>query len=506
MTLQDEFLVTLEDAAKQVGPVAGLDGAAMAHRAVRRERARRATLSGVGAVALAGAIAGGTLVMAPVPETGPATGDVPAGWTPVSAGGVTLAVPPELEASGEAGGLWTAGETFVQVVPLDDDAPLAPQGSGLRPFDLDVPGAASAEYVKEPQLETSAQEFVGTLDVHLESGDAVRVSLVWTDRGEGEEIFADLLRSVAVVDATDLPQAPEAARARPLDGFVAGVPDGWSESELAGLTYAVPRSWAEDEASGTAFPAGSRVRTRSADGAASLAITQSADAATWDPDETMFSNVHPTYTFPLEGADVVWVDPRPGDGVLQEQVRIRREGGRGYLLDIEVPDTAEGRALALQLVGTLGFADGSRSPSDPEDLPPFPTSDVPHEWTEARWESLGLSVPPEWADVSTPDGGAWVSDPDAASPDEKVSVSAGSLDRGGKTTSAAGYSHDVPGADQTVVQAGEERGDDGRSTFLGTVELVRGDQSVVLEYSGPAGGDSRARFGMLVQSLELSAG
>lgn len=499
MTLQEDFLVELQYAAEQVTPVAGLDGVAMARRAVRRERVRRASLTGVGGLALAGAIAGGSLLASPTP-TGPASGDVPAGWTRVSTGGVALSVPPGLEPSGEVSGLWTADEDFVQVQPLDKDMPLVPAGSGLTPFDLDVPGAVSAEYIKEPQLETSEQEFVGKLDIHLESGEAVRVSLVWTDRADGEEVFADLVRSVAIV-GTELPPEPEAAgELQQLDGYVAAVPDGWAESEIGGLTYAVPPTWVDDEASGTAFPFGSAFRHASADGDASLTISQSADSASW-PIEVEASSLYPTYTFPLESADVAQVDSRSEDGILREEVRVRRAGGRGYLAQIEVPDTAEGRALALKLVGTFGLGAGSETLPSADDLPLLPTSDVPEEWTETRWGSLRLAVPPEWADTSTSEGGSWVSD--AAEP-EKVSVSAGRVENEADVIPPYGYRHDVPGAERAIVQVGEVRGDDGRSTFVGTVVLRDGDDRVVLEYSGPIGGDSEARFGMLVDSLEVA--
>ena len=504
MTLQDDFLTDLRDAAERVGPVAGIDGAQMARRAVRRERVRRVALTGVGGLAAVGAVAGAGLVASPVTSMDPATGAVPAGWTPVSVGGLALAVPPGLDSS--ADGVWERDDNLVQVQPAGEGMPLAPRGSGLTPSDVDVPGAASAEYVTETWSDpTMVQEFLGKLQVHLESGEMVQVSLVWAEADEGEEVFADLVRSVAVDDDSAALPSPEApSELRQLEGLVPGVPEGWREAEFAGLEYAVPAGWVEDETAAREFPSGHATRAASADGASSLTILQAADAAGW-PDSIAPSALYPAYTFPLDGADVVQVELRSTDGTYSATAKVRREGGRAYLIRLETSETNDARDLALQLVGTLAFASGSETAPGPDELMQLPTSDTPKEWADAHWGDLRLAVPAEWTDTSTSEAGGWTSGPDGATAGESISVHEATVDENGPGwTPPYGYRHDVPGAEYTVIQTGEQAGAEGGSRFVGSAELHRGDKLVSLEYSGPLGGDSEKRFGMLVRSLELA--
>lgn len=502
MTLQDDFLAELQYAADRVGPVAGLDGVAIARRAVRRERVRRGALTGVGGLTAVGVIAGAWLVADPTTTNDPATTGVPAGWTPVSVGGLGLAVPPGLESGVD--GVWEDGDNFVQIQPADD-LPLVPEGSGLTPTDVVVPGAASAQYVSRADSDpTMVQDFEGDLHVHLESGDVVQVTLIWVEADEGEEVFADLVRSVFVDDSTPALPSPEATPGLlQLEGFAPGVPDGWQEAEFAGLDYAVPPGWVEDENTADAYPVGSSFRAASADGTSSLTILQAVDAGGW-PDSIAPSALYPAHTFPLDGADVVQVELRSSDGRDRTTARVRREDGRAYIVTVE--NTADGHALALEFLGALGFAAGSQALPGPDDLPQLPTSEPSEGWTDARWDDVRLAVPPEWTEVPTHDGGgtSWVSDVDAAQPEEKISVSAGTSENGIDALLPYGYRYDVPGAERTVIQVGEQSGTDGGSGFVGTVELYRGDERVTLEYSGPPNGDSQERFGMIVQSLELA--
>ena len=55
-----------------------------------------------------------------------------------------------------------------------------------------------------------------------------------------------------------------------------------------------------------------------------------------------------------------------------------------------------------------------------------------------------------------------------------------------------------------MIQQGDDATADGRPCFQGTVALRRGDDAVVLEYSGPRGAASEERFGSLVRSLRVS--
>ncbi|GAA1722835.1 hypothetical protein GCM10009809_18360 [Isoptericola hypogeus] len=508
MTLQDDFVAELQHAADRVGPVAGLDGLAMGRRAVRRGRARRGALTGVGVLAAVGAVAGVSLLTGPT-DVGPAASDVPSGWTPVAVGGVRLAVPPGLEPS--ADGLWEddqdeGEQSFVQVQP-GEDLPLVPPGSALTPTDVRIPGAVSAEYVTEDDSDIPgvAQEFLGRLQVVRESGDVVQVTLVWGTVDEGEEMFADLVRSVSVdEESAPLPSPEGVSELQQLEGFAAGVPDGWKEAGFAGLEYAVPPGWVDDDTTTDAFPAGSAFRAESGDGTAALTILQAADAAGW-PDSIAPSNLYPASTFPLDGADVVQVEPRSADDRRTTTTRVRREDGRAYIVTTETPDTSDGRALTMRLLGTLGLAAGSAAVPGPDDLPLLPTSEVPPGWVEVHGSELRLAVPPRWTEVLTPDGAGWSSDPDDGQPEETVDVSTATLGDGpGIVPPPYGYRYDVPGAEHAVVQVGEQPGADGGTSFLGTVELYRGDEVVVLEYSGPLHGDSEERFGQLVRSLRLA--
>ncbi|MFD6176183.1 MULTISPECIES: hypothetical protein [unclassified Isoptericola] len=325
-------MTELRHAADEVAPVPALDGATMGRRAVRRVRARRATFGGVGALAAVGAVAGVWQVAAPAGVVSPASSDVPDGWTPVAVGGVALAVPPGLEPG--AAGVWEEGPSneggdFVQVQPAPD-APLAPPGSGLTPVDVRVPGAESARYVTEQDHDpTAVQDFVGKLQITLESGEVVQVTLVWVDGAEGERVFSDLLGSVSAdPESAPLPDPDAEAVLQPLDGIAPGVPRGWERTSFAGLEYAVPRGWAADEGAADAFPAGERSRSASADGSAALTVELSDGFAGW-PGSIASSPLDPASTFPLDGADVVQVETRTDDGVDSTIAHVRREGGRG---------------------------------------------------------------------------------------------------------------------------------------------------------------------------------
>lgn len=506
MTLQDDFVTELQHAADRVEPVAALDGTTMGRRAVRRVRARRAALTGVGALAAVGAVAGVWQGTSTGGVVSPASQDVPDGWTPVAVGGVRLAVPPGLEPSRLAG-VWEQGPAndggdLVQVQPVPD-APLAPPGSGLTPVDVRIPGAESARYVTEDHGDdaSSAQDFVGRLQVTLESGDVVQVSLVWVDGDEGEAVFSDLLGSVSVdEDAGILPDPDGEAVLQPLEGYAPGVPEGWEKESFAGLEYAVPHGWDDDGSAADAFPAGSQVRSASADGSAAVTILRSGDVAGW-PGSIASSPLDRASTFPLDGADVVQVETGTEDGVDCTTTHVRREGGRGYVVTVETPASAEGRALTRQLLGTLGFSAAADQVPDLRDLPVLPTSAVPDDWREASSGVLGLrmALPDGWAQVTPPDGVDW----SAGRSGETVTVTAAAgdvLDR----VPAAGYGYDVPGADAVVVQQGDDSTPDGEPCFLGTVQLRRGDDAVVLSYSGPRGAASQERFGSLVRSLRVS--
>jgi hypothetical protein len=498
MTLQDDFVHELQHAAAQVRPVAGLDGAAMAHVAVRRERRRRAALTGVGGLAVVGALAGGWLAARPLATNAPASGGAPEGWTPVSVGGLSLAVPAGLTPSGL--GVWGDDQEFVQVEAAVDLPPLAPRGSGLSAVRVHVPGAVSAEYVTEDSsaLPANEQDFLGKLQVHLESGEVVQVALVWVDAKEGRAVFSDLVGSVVADDATEALPAPGSTPAlSPLDGFTTGVPRGWKGAEFAGLVYALPPAWADDEATAGAYPQGSNVRATSGDGTASLTILQAVDAAGW-PESLAPSVLYPAHTIPLDGADVAQVDLRTADGAYTATAHVRREGGRAYIVRIETPDTDEGRALALRLLGTLGLgAEAAGAPST-ADLPKLPASHAPADWADAHWGDLRLAVPPTWVSTSTADGAAWASG--AGAPAEKLTVTVAS----DAPPTPYGFRYDVPGAESAVVQTGSRPGDDGVASFLGAVDVRRGDAMLHLEYTGPAGAASKQRFGMLVDSLRLA--
>ncbi|MEU2198837.1 hypothetical protein [Isoptericola sp. NPDC019482] len=497
-------MTELQHAADRVEPVTALDGAAMGRRAVHRVRARRAALTGVGALAAVGAVAGVWQGTSTGGVVSPASQDVPEGWTPVAVGGVRLAVPPGLEPTVD--GVWEQGPDdeggdFVQVQAAPD-APLAPPGSGLTPTDVRIPGAESARYVVEQADDpTVVQDFLGKLQVTLESGDVVQLSLVWVDGAEGEAVFSDLLGTVSVdEDAGTLPDPDGTAVLQPLDGYAAGVPEGWETAAFLGLEYAVPRGWAADDGVADAFPAGSRMRSASADGSSALTVLESGDVAGW-PDSIASSPLEPASTFPLDGADVVQVETRTEDGVDRTTAHLRREGGRGYIVTVETPASAEGRGLTRQLLGTLGFSGAADQVPDVQDLPELPTSAVPDSWSELSPDGTGLqlALPDGWEATAPADGIDW----SAGRSGETVTVVAGSGDAPGAVP-AAGYRYDVPGADAVVIQQGDDSTADGEPCFRGTVELRQGDDTVVLSYTGPRGEASQERFGSLVRSLRVS--
>jgi hypothetical protein len=513
MTLKDGFLTEIQHAADQVGPVSGLDGAAMAHRAVRRGRTRRAALTTLGAFAAVGVVGGSWALLAPEQTPlMPASGGTPDGWVPVAVGGLALAVPPELEWSAE--GRWEVDgpapgkgdESFVQVTTAGEDAPLVPPGSDVEPVDVEVGGAESAAYVVEDFDDPSlVQKFTGRLQVQLESGEVVQVAVVWLDADQGADVFAHLVGSVSVdPEGAVLPPADAVLAPVPLDGVVPGVPDGWREADLAGLTFAVPPQWQDDEAAAEEFPAGDTARATSADGTSSITVVRAAGADGWP--ESIAIPGTPASTFPVEGADVVQVTSSTDDGVFRSTVHLRAEGGLGYIVDVAVPDTVDGRAQSLQLVGALGLTSGAQAAPGPDGFPEFDTVATPADWSAERWQDLRLALPAGWTTASSPEVDArWV--PGAGASGESVTVMTAPADVAVDQVSPSGYRVDVPGADQAVVRFGRTTDVDGQPVFLGQVDLTRGDEVVVVEYTAPAdadGVDPAERLAMLVDSLDLS--
>ncbi|MFI6426119.1 hypothetical protein [Promicromonospora sp. NPDC050880] len=511
MREQSDTLVSLiHDAASHVGPVDGIDGEAMARRAIRHERTRRGVIGGVAALAVAalatvgGLVAGGRQVL----PAGWPFGD---GWHEVSGGGLILSVPSDFEPydQGEGYPSWGSDEqdgpfdpaavtSAVTVMTLDDGDSLSESEADL--VDVDVPGAESAQYVlAEEGWDVGPQ---GVLQVELESGRVVQVVVVLPDAPDSPELFERLVEGVRVdPDATE---ANFDVQGNTLD-VVEEHPADWTVQEHQGLRFATPGDWVEDALSASREDNWPTVSIDDPDGRLRLQVTTL--ATTQDPDGEF------GYTYAMEppsGADRAGAELDPQDGTLHAWIEVRRAGGRTYSIDVYAPDDTGGDRVVRTIAGSLEFT------PEAADLPSYgdltdarPLVDdapaIPEDWVVVSdAPGLRLRVPSDWVDQSGGDGtvvrtapqgdpgeglNAWIEEPGLA---------------GNGEIPVGGYRLDVPGAERATVRMTDYTayGEAEAAAFNARAEVRLPDgRFVQLTYDGPP--HSGDRFWQILGTLEV---
>jgi hypothetical protein len=513
----DNLVKLIHDAAGQVEPLDGIDGDRMARRAIRHERVRRGAIGGVMALAVAALVTVGGLVAGGKQVLPGAwfSGDVPDGWTEVSAAGLTLGVPPDFEpyeAMGDVSawgidpedeGDWgMIAASSVMVLPAADDEPL-PEEYG-RPVEVDVQGAASAEYAWQKGGESG--EFVGELHVGLESGRTVRVFVLLTDAPEPERTFEQLVDTVRVDRSFDESDLPVYEDERQTLDVILDLPADWQVQEHQGLRFGVPGDWVEDDVSAARDDRWADLSMN--DAAGEFRMQVSAVPIPQEPDEDFGYSTD--IVEPPPGADRMGVEMDAQEDELRASIEVRREGGRAYYIDLRLPPGEDSDRVVRTIAGNLEFTTEADEVPSYEDLEDARTlvddaPGVPENWVTVDGQGFSLRVPPDWAAPDdTEDDEIVLDSPAGDEPGESLNAS---VVEAGVTGYGAipigGYRLDVPGAEQTVIRMGDYTAYGEGELFSAFVEATLADGShLTLGYDGP-GAESEERFWQILGTLEV---
>jgi hypothetical protein len=515
----DDLVQLIHDAAGQVGPVAGIDGETMAGRAIRRERVRRGVIGGAVAFAVMALVAVGGLA-ASGRQVLPASwfaGDVPAGWTKVSGGGLILAVPPDFEAFAVMGavpawgvdpvtdGEWgTMADTMVAVVPAAEDSD--PIGSYGEPVETTVPGATSAWYAWDAS--GGPDELEGVLVVGLESGAELRVVVVLNEMPEAERVFKQLVDTVRVdpdADESDMSLPDEFREEQLTLDVVRELPSDWAVQEHQGLRFAVPGDWVEDDHSAARSAQWPSMSMN--DGTGQFRLQMTASLTAFD-DEDSYGAV---FDLP-PGADRAGASLSPANGALTTQIKVRREGGRSYTIDVNLPEGEDSERFVRTIAGSLGFTAEADDVPTYEDLPDArlridDAPEVPDDWVSAEGPGFRLRVPPAWVVLDEGFGNEEIVFDPRRSDGEEESLAVWTEEPGILSSGEVhlgGYRLDVPGAVSAVVRMTDYTSYGEPELFAAFVEVRRSDGShVKLSYDGP--NPDEERFWQILGTLEVDA-
>lgn len=532
MKEQSDTLVGLiHDAAAQVGPVDGIDGEAMARRAIRHERTRRGVIGGAAALLLVAVATAGTALALQRPvlpaflpwvqDDGPAE---------VRSDGLVFELPDDYEEFSPTGDpMWGLDP----VIPDDDmeviehapswvavdpaqGAPLVGELVGNPVTDVDVPGASAARWswysagdVELPgywERGDGDGDFVGELDVELTSGAVVRLTMSLTGDDAPQETFERLVESVRVDGAPTGPDEPPSAVQEDLPLLeTTEPPAGWARSELHGLTYAAPGDWAPVGAQGDEHPSDT-VLLRRPDGTAELeiAVADRLENTESLADIASFPNF---YRFELADADASTVLVERFDGEYRAYAEVRRAGGRSYTVNLSGYAGAgnlDGELTAI--LGGLGFGPGATEGAPGyEALDPAEPllQDPPADWEPATFEGIRLALPPG---LRSDEGswGVWSSD----SPDTWEDLSFELWDAEAYDQPVAleerGYRYEPRGTTRGTVTVGTDD-QTGEPTFLGraTFHLTAdGRKAFTVRYEGA--GATEERWWQILASLDAA--
>ncbi|MDR7382169.1 hypothetical protein [Promicromonospora iranensis] len=539
MTEQSDTLVKLiHDAAGRVGPVDGIDGEAMARRAIRHERTRRGVLGGAVAVALVALGTVGTVWFVERPAL-PAflpwvhdSSDV----TEVRSDGLVFEVPGDYEEFNPVGDpMWgpdpvipgeldmeslPSAESWVAVEP-GDGVPLVGEQVGNPVVETEVPGAVAARYswytadsAARPlagEGSGDAGDFVGELDVELGDGTVVRVTMNLHDDATPRATFERFVDTVRADEEYDGPETLPMIPQEDLPLLETGeVPASWRQAEFHGLEYAAPGDWTTVGSQG-ANP-GDAVHIKRPDGKVDLRIELTdhlmyLDNAQMAAEYAEMGEDLPYYRFDLADADVSQVRIERFDGEYQAYIEVRRAGGRGYMVNLfGRPGAGNLDDDLAAVLGSLGLTAASAegpTPYDDLDLADPMLQDPPSGWEPVTFEGLDLRLPQE---LKSEDGtwGVWSSR--SADAWEELSIGLWEMEAHEQPIDldANGYRYEPPGTSRGVVTVGTdtETGEplfQGHATFYLTVD---GRQAFEVGYGGA--GATEERWWQILASLDAA--
>lgn len=477
-----------------------------AGRAPRRGTTARA----VTALVLLTALGAGGLAACAPSASGGGSEDLPDGWEEHTASGVSFALPSD----------WTYRELLSWPgawTPPDGDAGKGPSiavhtedlmggdfGTGAAGQQIDVPGADGAEYWHHdiPPEGGDLHEIVITVSDWV----GVRVALTAGDLSDAEsrDLFENVAGSLRVDGEveddyqavqrfgsfTDLKPTDEAATLPDLGDLPSGIPDGWDFAGPQGFRIHLPDGWLGDpgteEAAWIHPGTGARIRVDEADSSDTWELTRAGTP------------------FEMPGADIAVasasvVTDQTGQELVEVQVDVRREGGRGYTAFVDAP-AADLADLLIPFLGSLRFQAEAGGTGWVKDLPEYPhLADAPASWSEAEVGFLRLAVP---AGMEEDGDGYWTTGAGQDDADLAVTPMDAPIEkqRPGQT------SVPVAGATSVLVVIVKDH-DMGPDFFVGIAEIVLESGEVYsVAYHAPGVEASEKTFGQILGSLEVSDG
>lgn len=536
MREQSDALVKLiHDAAGQVGPLDGIDGEAMALRAIRHERRRRGVIGGAAAVVLVALGTVGTVWLAerPVP---PAILPWVSDSALVRSDGLAFELPDGYEEFSPTGDpMWgldpvipdetdmeslPSAESWVAVEPVDG-VPLVGRQVGNPVVDAEVSGAVTAKYswyfadgAGEPMagdLTADEGDFVGELDVELADGTVVRATMKLHDDATPQDTFERFVDTVRIDEEYEGPETLPMIPQEDLPLLEAGeVPASWRQAEFHGLEYAVPGDWTAAGVLDVENP-GDRLILKRPDGKVELQMELTEhlmyiENAQMAAEYAELGEDLPYYRFDLAGADVSQVRIERFDGEYQAYIEVRRAGGRGYMVNLFGRPGAKGLDDDLAAVlGSLGFTaasqDGATAYDNLDPADPL-LQDPPSDWEPVTFEGLEMRLPQE---LKSEEGtwGIWNSSSEDSW--EDLSIVLWDLEAYEKPfdLDESGYRYEPSGTMRGVVTVGTdaETGEDflGRATFWLTAD---GRKSFEVRYEGS--GATEERWWQILASLDAT--
>lgn len=436
---------------------------------------------------------------------------LPDGWEEHSASGVSFALPSGWDYHDGVAwpGAWTPpdgdGESGkVPSIAVHSQDLMGDFGTGATGQQIDVSGADEAEYWHHdiPPEGGDLHEIVITVSDWV----AVRVALTAGDLSDAEA--RDLFESVAGslrVDGdgesddeaaqrfgsfTELEPTGEAAELPDLGGLPSGAPDGWGFAGPEGLRIGLPDGWLTDPGSeGSAWihpGTGARIR-----------VDEANASDTWEPTRAGTPFAMPGADIAVASASVV--TDQTGQKLIEVQIDVRSEGGRGYTAFVDAP-AADLADLLIPFLGSLEFQAEAGGTGWVDDLPEYPhLADPPASWAEAEVGFLRLAVP---AGLEKEGDGYWTSGSGQDDGDLAVTTMDAPIEeqRPGQT------SVPVAGATSVLVVIVEDH-DMGPDFFVGVAEIVLETGEVYsVAYHAPGVEASEKRFGQILGSLAVSSG
>jgi hypothetical protein len=438
--------------------------------------------------------------------------NLPDGWEEHSASGLSFALPSDWDYhEGVAWpGAWTPPDGDGEpgkgpsVAVHTMDLMGGDYGTGAAGQQVDVPGADGAEYWHHdiPPEGGDLHEIVVTVSDWV----GVRIALTAGDLSDAEsrDLFENVAGSLRVDGEveddyeaaqrfgsyTDLKPTGEAAALPDLGNLPTGIPDGWGFAGPQGFRIRLPDGWVSDpgteEAAWIHPGTGARIRVDEADPSDTWELTREGTP------------------FAMPGADIAVasasvVTDKTGQELVEVQVDVRREGGRGYTAFVDAP-AADLADLLIPFLGSLRFQAEAGGTGWVNDLPEYPhLADPPASWAKAEVGFLRLAVPDGLAEEGD---GFWTM---GSGQDESL-LAVDPMDAPIEKKRPGQTSVQVDGATSVLVVIVKDH-DMGPDFFVGVAEIVLESGEVYsVAYHSPGIKASEKTFGQILGSLAVSGG